>query len=318
MIIPHMLAVAAILAGSEVVTMEIGQPRLVVRHALPGSGAAVFVAPDGVLLVPLAGHDATARIPPGGTAEIVSGRVFPVFHDEADRMLVVLSDGVAVLSYPERLELRRIRLELSPVWRVAVTRDGQILAVLTGAPRPELVLVDMLGGGVVGRLEVDVGCRSLAMEPRAGWVAVGCADGGVRVLRGALAVTVSMPVAGAVTSLAAAEDGRTLYAGLTAADGQGTVVAVRVPERTGEIRILASSMLPRGVTALATSGDSVLAGTDQGVHVLARRRLRPKGMVELSGVRDLVVFPEAYESLVPTWSDGAVPAEESRSERAPF
>lgn len=296
----HFLAVVAALTGGEVATIDVEKAQIVARMALPGEGVAVFAAPDGALLIPLAGSDATVLIPPLGTMETLSGRVFPLFHDEADRMVVVLEDGVAVLSYPERLELRRARIPLGAVWRAGLTRDGRILALLAGSPETELVVVDVLGGAIMGRVDVGAACRSLAVEPRGSWIAVGCHDGSVRLVRGGHASSIPLPAVGEVVALASSEDGRLLAAGVNSPGGAGWAVVLRIPER-GDPRVVSSVELPGPLSAVAVAGDAVLAAAGDGVSVLTRRRLRVRGRIDLPGVRDFSVLPEVFHSLLPNW-----------------
>lgn len=294
----------AALAGSEVVVVNTSEARVTARHALPGPGSGLFAAPDGCLLVPLADRDGTVRIPPLGKIEVLPGRVFPLFHDEADRMVVVMAAGAAVLSYPERLELRRVPIPFGQAWRAALSRDGQLLAVVAGPLAEELVTVDLLGGRVLGRSPMESGCRSLAMEPRGSWIAVGCRDGAVHLVRSGAGATVSLQIGGSVTALAAADDGRQLVAGVTLPDGTGLVVTVRVPERSGALRVTARAALPGGVPAVAVTGDVVAAATAEAIHLFARRRLRRTGTAAVPGIHDLAVIPGTVESLVPAWSEG--------------
>ena len=279
---------------------------------------AVMAAPDGSLLVPMAASDDTVRWKPGGPPERITGRLFPLFHDEADRMVVALPGRVVVLSYPERLELRGMNLPVREVWRAALTRDGQFLVLLAGPEGRELFMLDLPGSQLLGRMTVAQGCRALTMEPQGTWLALGCADGGVHVVRGGVPGARPIQVAGAVTALAASEDGRFLAIGTREDDGTGTVMVLRMPEREGAPRQVARQALTGGVTALAVSGDQIFAATEYGLSVLARRRLRVQAVVELAGVRELAVMPASGKSLVPSWSDGAPEAPPVPQQRLDF
>lgn len=298
------LATVAVLTGTGVAVVAVDSGTVTASLPLGGQGLAVMAAPDGSLLVPMAASDDTVRWKPGEPPERIPGRLFPLFHDEADRMVVALPGQVAVLSYPERLELRRTQLPVREVWRAALTGDGQFLVLLAGPEGRDLLMLDLPGSQVLGRMTVAPGCRALTMEPQGTWLALGCADGGVHIVRGGVLGARPLQVAGAVTALAASPDGRFLAVGSRQDDGSGTVLVLRISEREGTPRQVARQGLAGGVTAVAVAGDQVVVATEHGLSVFARRRLRVQAVVEVPGARELAVMPASGKSLVPAWSDG--------------
>jgi len=174
-------AMAAVLGGGEVVFVDTVAGRVVSRVALGAEGAAVFAAPDGRVVVPMADTDATLVIPREGAAERWAGRVFPLFFDQSDRMHVVSTGRVTTLSYPERLPLARIEVAfLAGARRAAVSSDGRLVVVIpVGGPASSLVVVATGPTGGVSRVELPADARAIAVAADGNWFVAGLADGRV-------------------------------------------------------------------------------------------------------------------------------------------
>jgi len=305
----HLLATAAtaaVLCGGEIALVQAEPPEIVRRLPLPGTGATLFAAPDGRMVVPLAGADATVVVGGDGPPERWEGRLFPLFFDEVDRMVVVFPGTLATLSYPERVVLERVPLTgVEGAWRAACSRDGRLAAVVPAHDRTSLVLSGTRRDGADARAALAAPAQVVAVAPDAGFAVAGLVDGTLQlVVPGGPSWIGTAGGRGRVTALAIADDGRELIAG-TAADGAGAVAGHTVDEgKEAPLRLRRVSELDAPVIGLALASDGTLfVLTPEGVTVLARRGRRQVGTVSLAGGTELVALPAAPRSLAPKWDE---------------
>jgi hypothetical protein len=298
--------VAAVLCGNDV-AMVATAPLAVVRHVpLPSRGAAVFAAPDGSVLVPIVSDDATAVIDAGGTVRVWQGRIFPLFFDEPDRMLVVVPGALMMLSYPERLPLARVPLEgVDGAWRAACSTDGRLAAIVPVATeRKRVVLTGTRGGGPTYASGLAAPAEAVVVAPDAAWAAVGHADGSLElIIPGGGGWRGGTGVPGRVTALAVSGTGKYLIAAVES-EGGGAIVNVRVaPEKREPLHPRFVTHLPAPPAALACAGDDVLVVAGDAVLLLTKRGRRIDGSVAVPGASDVVMLAEHPVSLIPPWSD---------------
>lgn len=301
-------AVVAVLTGADVLQCDTSPARVVRSVRLPAVGAAIFAAPDGRLLVPLAGEDATLVVDAAGVPGRWAGRLFPLFFDEADRLHAVMPDAVVTLSYPDRLPLLRTRLPAGfAPWRAAVSRDGRLVAVLA-ADRRELVVV--VSGGEVPPARVGLPRLSsaVAVGPNAEWVLVGLESGEVMLVDavGTVAAT-SLALGAAPVALAAGASGRDALA-VTRGTTGSAVVSIRIkPASASPLKEVARVAVPGAAITVAAAGTDAVVLTDAGLAFFAGARLSPRGRLAIAGARDLAVVPAVPVSLMPRWDDAASP-----------
>ncbi len=303
-------AVAAVLTPREVVFVETASAAVVRRVELPGEGLDAFAAPDGRIVVPLAGDAGTAVVAASGSVERWPGRVFPLFFVESDRMYVVLPGLLATLSYPERVPLARIPLAgVVGARRAACSADGRLVAVIPEDPGGRaLVLVPALERGAPVRVELG-GEPSLVTLAADGTFAVAVsgggsleliASGGERRPRGALAL------GGAVRSVCPGVEGRGVLVGLDAGRGGGELVGVRVePGATAPLRVTFHTALAAPVNAIGTAAGEIIALAGNDLMVLARNGRHPRRVVAVPGATGFAMVPAQPQSTVPSWSDAA-------------
>ncbi len=298
--------VAAVLGRGQVTFIDTDAGRAVRVAALPGEGAAIFAAPDGGVLVPLASRDETAVIAQDGKVGRWPGRLFPLFFDEPDQLFAVLPGYVATLSYPERLPIGRNEVAgLAAVRRAACSRDGRLVALLPLPPFPaQLVLVAT--GDAGGSSPVRLSCEpsAVAVAPSSGWVTVGSGDGTLRLIAfGGKEPLATIALGGAVRAVLPTTDGRGVLVGVD--DGaRGAVVGVRVdPTSSRPLRQRFRVGLPSAPLALAGAGPELLAVTDDSMFVLDRGGKRVRLRVATPGALDLAALPTKASSTLPEWSD---------------
>jgi len=297
-------AVAAVLAPARVVFVDATRGTVLRTVSLPGEGAAIFAAPDGRTLVPLRGEDATAVVSPSGAVETWRGRLFPLFPSEGDRMAVVLPGLLAVLSYPERLPLVRVPLDgVGGALRAACSEDGRLVVLIpAGAGARTLLVVAVAEGGTARSAALAGEATSLALMP----------DGAVAVTASGAtlaAVVVGEPQArpaidagGEVRSLCTVPGDREVLAGL-AVGAAGEVLGVRVDRKARQpLSERFRTRLPAPVSALAASGDEVVAVSGETL-VLLRKGRRIAGQLPLPGARDVAFLPLVARTTLPQWSD---------------
>ena len=304
-------AVVAVLTPREVVFVDATSAAVVRRVELPGEGLAAFAAPDGRIVVPLAGGEGTAVVAGSGAVVRWPGRVFPLFFREPDRMYVVLPGVLATLSYPERVPITRTSLPgLTGARRAACSADGRLVAVVPeGGAGRTLLLVPALERGAAIPIALGGEPSLVAIGPDGGFavavsdgrslalIAPG-ADGGVRGI---------LPLAATVRALGVSADGRGVLVGLAAETG-GELVGVRVePGSAHPFRIEFRTALAAPVTAVGTAGGELVALAGGNLVVLAANGRHVLRTAAVAGATDLAVEPARPLSLVPAWSDAAAP-----------
>jgi len=298
--------VAAVLCPHEVVFVDIAGPTVIKTVPLPSEGLAEFAAPDGRLVVPLGGEDATAVIAVSGRTERWAGRVFPLFFDEYDRMHVVMPGLLATLSYPERVPLRRHPLPgLTGARRAASSLDGRIVAVIpAGAGAHALVLVAAEEFGTPHVVALPDDASHVVVANDGGFAVV--ATGGptpVVVVVGQGQVRGAFPVSGAVRCLCLAPNGKDVLVGLgTGATGEVLALKVDPPAKV-PLKEHFRTPLPVPVAALAPAGEEVVAVGGEALLVLAKGGRHVRGKVGVVGARDVAVLPSESKTAVPAWSD---------------
>ena len=302
------LAIAAVLTGDALVLAETSSPAVLRRVALPGPAAALFAAPDGRVLLPLAGSDETVVVSASGAAERWPGRVFPVFFDEIDRMHVLFPELLLVMSYPERLPLLRVPIAGLPApWRAASSANGLLVVACAPPAERRLVLV-VAEPGVLQRPVALAGePRSVVMSPAGDWVGVGLDDGVEVVFNGEPRGRGRVPLAGGVRALAAAADGRELLVG-TGGGERGALLALRIsPKLEAGAKLRREVELPGPVAALAVAASEVVAVAGERLVVLAKGGRKVTGELPLAGASQVVLLPARPESAAPLWSEPPSP-----------
>ncbi len=301
-----MAAVAAVLGSSEVVLVRVEQRVVIARVALPEPGAAIFAAPDGAAIVPLAHRDATAVVRVDGRARVEPGRIFPLFFDEFDRMFVVMPEQLALLAYPQRVAISQVPLPgIEGVHHASVTSNG--LAVALVGMRPEGTGVWVVATGGEARLvPIATSCvaHRVALAPNGEWLAVACAKGRLVVagIGGQGALTLSL--GGDIAAVAADEGGRDLLVAVASAGEQGFLIRFRVrPGALPAVKERSRTPLSRSPRALATSRGTVLVLDEQALAIWERGGRRRAGEIPAAGGSALVVLREAAGLMPGAWGE---------------
>jgi hypothetical protein len=302
-------AVAAVLAPHQVVFVDTVQGVALRAVELPSEGLAIFAAPDGRVVVPLQGEDATAIVSTTGRVERWPGRVFPLFFIDYDRMYVVLPGMVATLSYPERLMLERVLLEGLPgARRAACSHDGQLVAVIPAVPGARvLLLVTPLEGATVGQVGLAGEASYVVVAPKGAFAVVASSDAIELAVFGEPAARAGLTVGKEVRSLCLLPNERDVMVGL-ARDAAGEVIAVRVdPEARHPLKERFRASLPAPVVALAAADEDVVAISGDALLILTGGGRRGGRRVSIPGAHALAVLPEKAKSTVPAWADAPKP-----------
>lgn len=299
-------AVAAVLGSSEIVLVEVESAAVRARVPLPEAGAAVFAAPDGAVIVPLALSDATAVVRFDGKVKVEAGRLFPLFFDEFDRMYVIMQEQLALLAYPQRVPIREVALPgISVVRHAAVTNNGLAVALVGGTPEGPGVWVVVAGGE--GRLiPVVTPCvaERVVLPPNGEWLAVGCSGGRLMLTGVAGTGAQIMSIGGDITAMAADESGRDLLLGVARRDGRGALVRLRIrPGASPAAKELSRQPLSRPARALATSGAVVLVLDERALTMWERGGRRFGGEVQLSEGVGLALLRETVGAMPASWGE---------------
>ncbi len=302
-------AVAVVLAPDRVVFVDTARGTVVQTVALSGQGVAIFAAPDGRVLIPLQGEDATAVVAPSGTVERWRGRLFPLFSLEYDRMDVVLPGMLVTLSYPERVPLDRVPLAGVPgARRAACSRDGRLVVLIPSESGARaLVEVAATEGGTTRTVELAGEASSVVMTGDGG---VAIAASGNALAAAVLGETRARPevdMGGEVRSLCLLPPGRDVLAGL-AVGPTGEVVGIRVdPKARQPLSERFRTALPAPVAALAATAEDVAAVSGEALVLMARRGRIIARSIAIPGARDVTFLPQIAKSTVPRWGDAVRP-----------
>jgi len=303
-------AVAAVLCPGAVAFVDTGTGTMTSTVSLPGDGLALFAAPDGRVVVPLASQEATAVVAASGTVERWRGRLFPMFFADFDRMHVVLPGELATLSYPERVPLVRIPLPFATgARRAACSADGRLVAVVPPGPEgASLTLVAALEGGTTTSVRLGGGATALAIAPAGEFAVVATGRGVVEVAgAGRPRAIGTLDVGGEVRVLGITADGRTVLVG-TARAGGGEIVGVRVDlAAKAPLKERFRTALPGAVAALSADDDEVAAVAGDGVVVLSADGKKVRRKLAIDGASDVKLLPKRALTAVPEWSEGRTP-----------
>ncbi len=273
---------------------------------LPGPAVAVFVAPDGRAIVPAAAADTTWVVAEGRAVESWTGRLMPLFFDQPDRLWALLPGELALLSFPERLPLRRHPIEgLTGVRLAATSRDGRMVAAVPmGGGEPALWLLVPEDTQVVRRVPLPGPASAVAVAAEAELVAVGLEAGGVVMVAPELPnLPGRIETPGGVVSLAFDDGRRTLLVGCRTAAG-GAVVGLRAELRPGKpVKELFRVSLKVPPTQLVVAGSQVLALCGSRLLVLAKGGRTLERELEAPAAQGLAVVPAETKSILPAWSD---------------
>lgn len=298
-----MAAVAVVLGSGTVSFVDTAAATVVERVALPGEGAALFVAPDGRVVVPLMADDATVIVQPHGRSERWDGRVFPLFFDEFDRMYVITSGALAALSYPERVPLFSRELTgVSGAWRAGCSADGRIVALVSAADRRRITILSARERTQTRNGSLAAAALAVAVSPDGRWIAVAEEGGTIEVLDSALPQAAAVSVGGEIVAMALAPDGQSLIVA-TSESGAGRLVGLRVrgaakPPKQRFVRPLAEA--PVG---LALADDEAVVVTRGSLLVFGKLGRKLLRRIELEGGRAVAVLPAQVTSAVPEWGD---------------
>jgi hypothetical protein len=304
-------AVAAVLTPREVVFIETTDSAVVRRVDLPGEGLDAFAAPDGRIVVPLAGDAGTAVVAALGSVERWPGRVFPLFFAEPDRMYVVLPGLLATLSYPERIPIARLPLAgVGGARRAACSADGRLVAVVPEDPGGRaLVLVPAFDRGVPVRAQLGREPSLVTVASDGEFAVAVCggssvelvASGSERSVRGEFAV------GGTVRAISAGSERRSILVGL-ADRSAGEIVGLRVnPGAAKPFRVVFRSVLAAPVTAVATAAGEMIVLAGEELVALSGNGRHVRRVAAVAGATGLAVVPAHVQSTVPAWSDAVAP-----------
>lgn len=300
-------ATAAILGPHEVAFLDTTTAVVARSVPLPGEGLAIFAAPDGKIIVPLAERDGTAVVSPQGTVTTWKGRIFPLFFDEDDRMHVAMPGLLATLSYPERLLLWRVDAPgLAGVRHAACSADGRLVAVIPAPPRDNVLLLGSIGPeGGTNDAQLDGSGVVAAAAPDGAWVAVALEDGSLELFTfggGASHSRVALP--SPARCLTVSPDGRWILAGVGDSHAGGGVVGIRVQQR-GEhrLRLRFSNPAPSPIVGIAATSDGAVAVSGEAVLLLTHEGRRTGHAVAFAGARAVALIPERLTTTIPQWSD---------------
>lgn len=303
-------AVAAVLCPHEVVFVDTGKGIIVRTVDLAGDGLAVFAAPDGRVVVPLAGEDSTSVVGVSGKVEHWQGRVFPMFFADFDRMHTVMPGMLATLSYPERVLLVRMPLTgLVGVRRAACSADGRLVAIVpSGSGDRTLMIVAVLEGGGMSRVQLTAEARTVAVAPEGTFAVAASASGVVEVATGNQPYSLGvLRLGGGANAVVTTPDGRGAVVGLAQGQG-GEIVGVRVELSAKQpLRERFRTSLRGAVLALAVTGDEVIATTRDSLVILSAGGKRIRREIVLAGAGDVTVLSDRPKSAAPAWSDGTTP-----------
>ena len=299
--------VAAVLChGGGVAFVDTAKAAVIGRAALGGAGLALFAAPDGRVVVPLRGEDATVVVVPGGAAERWKGRTFPLFFNLPDRFYGVLPGALWTLSYPERVPLAHTVLAgLAGAWRADCSPDGLTVAIVpVDEGRATLLLVSPIEGSPTRQIALSGRVGALAVGRGGDWVAATLEGGAVEVaLAGDSVGRGGVKIGGPVSCLGAGADSRDLLAGVEAG-GRAELVCLRVdPDEDGALEVRFRTEVPEPLLGVAPAGGEVVALTRAELLVLSRGGKRLRSRVALDGAEALTVLPAVPAIGQPRWSD---------------
>ncbi|MCU0291976.1 MAG: hypothetical protein MUF10_08310 [Thermoanaerobaculaceae bacterium] len=273
---------------------------------LPGVAAAIFVAPDGQVVVPAATEDATWLVAEGRPVERWRGRLVPLFFDEPDRAWVLLPGELTLVSYPERLPLRSYPVPgLQGVRQASTSGDGRLLGVLpTGQPAPVLWMLVPDEAQPVRAVPLPAEGRVVAVAPDTSLVAVGLAGGGVMLVAPeapSLPALVETP--GEVHALGFRPEGKTLLAGCQVGTA-GVLLGLRAELRPGKpVKEQFRTPLPAPPIALVVTDAEVLALCGERVEVLGKGGRKLLRTLEAPQARGMALAPTEVKTTLPAWSD---------------
>ena len=303
-------ALAAVLCPRAVVFVDTGTGTVARAVDLAGDGLAVFAAPDGRVVVPLANEDGTAVVDASGSVERWQGRVFPLFFADFDRMHVVLPGLLATISYPERVSLAKIPLPgLGGARRAACSADGRVVVVVpSGREGDSLTFVAALEGGSSSRVRLGGDASAVALAPGGAFAVVATGGGVVELTGPGHAHSLgTIDLRGRVQAVICTTDGRDALAGLANGSG-GEIVGLRVDASAkAPLRERFRTPLAAGVKAIAVSENEVAALAGDVLVLLSPDGRKVRRRLAVAGALDVALLASRPLSAVPPWSDGKSP-----------
>ena len=302
--------VAAVLCPHQVVFVDTATATVARTVELPGDGLALFAAPDGRVVVPLAGEDSTSVVGVSGRIEQWRGRVFPMFFADFDRMHTVMPEELVTLSYPERVPVVRLPLPgVLAARRSACSADGRLVAVVpSGSNQRSLVMVAALEGGTVSRVALTEEASEVALAPQGTFAITVSESGTVEVVgAGQPRPLGTLDLKGSGRAVVATPDGRGALVGLAQGRG-GEIVGLKVDVSAKRpLKERSRTTLRSAPLALVVGEDEVVAATADGVVVLSRAGTSVRREIALTGARAVALLSARPRSAVPSWSDGPTP-----------
>lgn len=269
---------------------------------LPGTAAALFAAPDGRVVLPLAASDETVLASLTGPTERWPGRIFPMFFDESDRMYVVFPELLLALSYPERLPLLRVQVPgVAAPWRAACSSNGLLVAVSPPPGERRVVMIVAEPGALQREVGLADEPRFVAMSPDGSWLAAGFDDAVEIAFAGEPNGRGRVPVGAGVRALAVASDGSHLLVGL--AGGKGSLAILRVSTKLDTGATARDEVaLPGAVTSIAVGGPEVVVIAGDRLLVLDKKGRKVARELSVPGAGQVVLLPAQPETTSPQWS----------------
>ncbi len=286
-----------------------------------GPVAWLFPAPGGVLFAPDLVHGRTTAINlrNGRVNEVLAGVTMPHFGVRTDRYLVV-GHEVMVMSYPERALISQYELSIDHPWQVEVLAYNTVMIVLERQPDGKggstLTALNLDGGDIVYRRQMDADVRHMAFSPALGVMALANATSGQVVLAdpGTLTPAAVFEIPGTPADVAFADDGAILAIAYASGDDRGGLLLLKIKaDKNGfEVKKRWTVEVSSPPVRLAASPDRqyvALALESAVVEVVGVATRSIEATVELPAApRDLAwCDPSSPGPLLPEWSDNEAP-----------
>ena len=177
------------------VAASVGDRVMVVDPGGPGAWAIdsgpigwLFPAPGGLLYAPdlVGGRTTVVDLHTGTVVERLDGISMPRFGAFDHRYFVAAPGELLVASYPDRVPISTIEVEVRSPWQLQLAPDDSVALILDRGPEPGeafLVAVDLVTRRTAYRRPLAGDVRRIALAPKLGLVALADrAGGGLRLL----------------------------------------------------------------------------------------------------------------------------------------
>lgn len=280
----------------------------------------LFPAPAGLLYAPdlLAGRTTVLDLVQGMVAERFDGVSMPRFGAFNHRYFVAAPGELLVVSYPDRVLISSIEVDVRSPWQVLFAPDDSVVIFLDRGPEPggaTLVGFDLVTRQTAYRRPLAGDIRRMALAPQLGLLALADSAGdGVRLVDPTTVGTVAvLPTGGAVRDVAVwAGDG--IAAAVDLGEGRGALRAWQLKHTSKGLvvrrdRVLELSAAGVGVAASPDGRFLAAAAADGRLVVVTAERLLPIAEHQLGGEpRHLVWCDTGFEApIMPEWSDQRPP-----------